>query len=312
MAINPSSALRKTMRSGQYLSFVQAFLNSLKELNTENNLLQETITKFEKAVGEVDNYLRVSTKSAMTINVTEADMVRDRLYLLLKNSVETWTKLSTLSTSSHEAMPFVAERIDAARPLEDIIALYKVDVYGQMDDESAKLQSVIQDMRRDASESVTKLVLTDLLTQLETANNAVIKGLAERAKERGAKAVGALKEARLACDEAYLGVEQVVNALLVLMPDEKLKELAATQNAEISRLERAQTSHETDKEKNPSTDQPKPEDGNQPTGENKPAGEDKPAGDDKPAEGNKPGSGDKPTGSDGHGNGLVTDVQPEK
>lgn len=312
MAINPSSALRKTMRSGQYLSFVQAFLNSLRVLNTENDLLQEAITKFEKAVGEVDNYLRVSTKSTMTINVTEADMVRDRLYLLLKNSVETWTKLSALSTCSHEAMPFVAERVDAARPLGGIIALYKVDVYGQMDDESAKLQSVIQDMRRDASESVTKLALTDLLTQLETANNAVIKGLAERAKERGAKAAGALKEARLACDEAYLGVEQVVNALLVLMPDEQLKELAATQNAEISRLERAQTSHETDKEKKPSTDQPKPEDGNQPVGENKPAGEDKPAGGDKPTEGNKPGSGDKPTGSDGHGNGLVTDVQPEK
>lgn len=243
----------------------------------------------------------------MTINVTEADAVRDRLYSLLKSVVVGWATMPALSGSSAQLLPFVSEYAEAARPLADVIALYNLQTNTQLDDESGKLQSILRDMRRDGAESITKLQLTELLTQLETANKAVIEGINQRAEERGAKVAGALKAARLTCDEAYLKLEQVINALSVLMPSEPLTAFIRTQNDEIDRLDRALASGNKDEEeKNPTEGKPgegKPGEGSSDQPADQPA--DKPTPDQPAPDKDQPSGGDSQTG-------VVTPVQPEK
>ena len=307
MTLKPSAEIRIRLRSAQYLMYMQTFLARAKKLETENTLFTDGLKAFEAAVAEVDASVRIATKSKMTINVTEADAVRDRLYSLLKSVVVGWATMPALSGSSAQLLPFVSEYAEAARPLADVIALYNLQTNTQLDDESGKLQSILRDMRRDGAESITKLQLTELLTQLETANKAVIEGINQRAEERGAKVAGALKAARLTCDEAYLKLEQVVNALSVLMPSEPLTAFIRTQNDEIDRLDRALTSGNKDEEeKNPTEGKPgegKPGEGSSDQPADQPA--DKPAPDQPAPDKDQPSGGDSQTG-------VVTPVQPEK
>lgn len=307
MTLKPSAEIRIRLRSAQYLMYMQTFLARAKKLETENTLFTDGLKAFEAAVAEVDASVRIATKSKMTINVTEADAVRDRLYSLLKSVVVGWATMPALSGSSAQLLPFVSEYAEAARPLADVIALYNLQTNTQLDDESGKLQSILRDMRRDGAESITKLQLTELLTQLETANKAVIEGINQRAEERGAKVAGALKAARLTCDEAYLKLEQVINALSVLMPSEPLTAFIRTQNDEIDRLDRALASGNKDEEeKNPTEGKPgegKPGEGSSDQPADQPA--DKPAPDQPAPDKDQPSGGDSQTG-------VVTPVQPEK
>lgn len=307
MVLKPSADIRKNLRSAQYLMYMQTFLARAKKLETENTLFTDGLKAFEAAVAEVDASVRIATKSKMTINVTEADAVRDRLYSLLKSVVVGWATMPALSGSSAQLLPFVSEYAEAARPLADVIALYNLQTNTQLDDESGKLQSILRDMRRDGAESITKLQLTELLTQLETANKAVIEGINQRAEERGAKVAGALKAARLTCDEAYLKLEQVINALSVLMPSEPLTAFIRTQNDEIDRLDRALASGNKDEEeKNPTEGKPgegKPGEGSSDQPADQPA--DQPTPDQPAPDKDQPSGGDSQTG-------VVTPVQPEK
>lgn len=307
MTLKPSAEIRIRLRSAQYLMYMQTFLARAKKLETENTLFTDGLKAFEAAVAEVDASVRIATKSKMTINVTEADAVRDRLYSLLKSVVVGWASMPALSGSSAQLLPFVSEYAEAARPLADVIALYNLQTNTQLDDESGKLQSILRDMRRDGAESIMKLQLTELLTQLETANKAVIEGINQRAEERGAKVAGALKAARLTCDEAYLKLEQVINALSVLMPSEPLTAFIRTQNDEIDRLDRALASGNKDEEeKNPTEGKPgegKPGEGSSDQPADQPA--DKPAPDQPAPDKDQPSGGDSQTG-------VVTPVQPEK
>lgn len=307
MTLKPSAEIRRVLRSAQYLMYMQTFLARAKKLETENTLFTDGLKAFEAAVAEVDASVRIATKSKMTINVTEADAVRDRLYSLLKSVVVGWATMPALSGSSAQLLPFVSEYAEAARPLADVIALYNLQTNTQLDDESGKLQSILRDMRRDGAESITKLQLTELLTQLETANKAVIEGINQRAEERGAKVAGVLKAARLTCDEAYLKLEQVINALSVLMPSEPLTAFIRTQNDEIDRLDRALASGNKDEEeKNPTEGKPgegKPGEGSSDQPADQPA--DKPAPDQPAPDKDQPSGGDSQTG-------VVTPVQPEK
>ena len=312
MVLKPSADIRKNLRSAQYLMYMQTFLARAKKLETENTLFTDGLKAFEAAVAEVDASVRIATKSKMTINVTEADAVRDRLYSLLKSVVVGWATMPALSGSSAQLLPFVSEYAEAARPLADVIALYNLQTNTQLDDESGKLQSILRDMRRDGAESITKWQLTELLTQLETANKAVIEGINQRAEERGAKVAGALKAARLTCDEAYLKIEQVINALSVLMPSEPLTAFIRTQNDEIDRLDRALASGNKDEEeKNPTEGKP----GEGKPGEGKPGegSSDQPADQpaDKPTPDQPAPDKDQPSGGDSQ-TGVVTPVQPEK
>lgn len=287
--------------------YMQTFLARAKKLETENTLFTDGLKAFEAAVAEVDASVRIATKSKMTINVTEADAVRDRLYSLLKSVVVGWATMPALSGSSAQLLPFVSEYAEAARPLADVIALYNLQTNTQLDDESGKLQSILRDMRRDGAASITKLQQTELLSQLETANKAVIEGINQRAEERGAKVAGALKAARLTCDEAYLKLEQVINALSVLMPSEPLTAFIRTQNDEIDRLDRALASGNKDEEeKNPTEGKPgegKPGEGSSDQPADQPA--DKPTPDQPAPDKDQPSGGDSQTG-------VVTPVQPEK
>lgn len=307
MTLKPSAEIRIRLRSAQYLMYMQTFLARAKKLETENTLFTDGLKAFEAAVAEVDASVRIATKSKMTINVTEADAVRDRLYSLLKSVVVGWATMPALSGSSAQLLPFVSEYAEAARPLADVIALYNLQTNTQLDDESGKLQSILRDMRRDGAESITKLQLTELLTQLETANKAVIEGINQRAEERGAKVAGVLKAARLTCDEAYLKLEQVINALSVLMPSEPLTAFIRTQNDEIDRLDRALASGNKDEEeKNPTEGKPgegKPGEGSSDQPADQPA--DKPTPDQPAPDKDQPSGGDSQTG-------VVTPVQPEK
>lgn len=307
MTLKPSAEIRRVLRSAQYLMYMQTFLARAKKLETENTLFTDGLKAFEAAVVEVDASVRIATKSKMTINVTEADAVRDRLYSLLKSVVVGWATMPALSGSSAQLLPFVSEYAEAARPLADVIALYNLQTNTQLDDESGKLQSILRDMRRDGAESITKLQLTELLSQLETANKAVIEGINQRAEERGAKVAGALKAARLTCDEAYLKLEQVINALSVLMPSEPLTAFIRTQNDEIDRLDRALASGNKDEEeKNPTEGKPgegKPGEGSSDQPADQPA--DKPTPDQPAPDKDQPSGGDSQTG-------VVTPVQPEK
>lgn len=307
MTLKPSAEIRIRLRSAQYLMYMQTFLARAKKLETENTLFTDGLKAFEAAVAEVDASVRIATKSKMTINVTEADAVRDRLYSLLKSVVVGWATMPALSGSSAQLLPFVSEYAEAARPLADVIALYNLQTNTQLDDESGKLQSILRDMRRDGAESITKLQLTELLSQLETANKAVIEGINQRAEERGAKVAGALKVARLICDEAYLKLEQVINALSVLMPSEPLTAFIRTQNDEIDRLDRALASGNKDEEeKNPTEGKPgegKPGEGSSDQPADQPA--DKPTPDQPAPDKDQSSGGDSQTG-------VVTPVQPEK
>ena len=132
----------------------------------------------------------------------------------------------------------IADMAQAAKVLAQHIKDYKINTADQLDKETGLLVNFISDLEGKYSAQVTTLGLTAFVTNMKEANERVRTLTLQRTNERMGLEVGALKNARVATDNAYRALVKMVNALALVYGEEDYTSFIDYVNTEVTHYKR--------------------------------------------------------------------------
>lgn len=211
-----------SLPNGAHFNFMEEVHLALNADEAARTRLAQLFTDFAAALATEDQALKVSQKSLLTDNITQADTDRDRLLSLLKSLVKTW--------KDHPDEAIAAD----ARILAQSLADYGINPSMQLDKESGLLTNLIDDWQTKLKTHVEALHLADTVTKLKEKNELVKSLVAQRADEYTQRYTHNLRAARLATDNAYRALVRRINAYQEIGADEVFEAFAAHINMRIT------------------------------------------------------------------------------
>ena len=205
----------KYLRMAGFVEYVQQvlklftdFRNSGEEGQSQLPVKVEPVyTSYKDSVTAVDDAYKLSRASDYTQKIADEDDRRDNLYKQLVSLLKMFKRFG-----------YDTEKKAAADYLWNIVKKYGVDVNENYSEESSKLQQMLQELHADtqAGQHLTLLGLESLVTQLNTANEAVRTLMGQRNDERMQIGKAALATAREEADQAYYDLILSLNASAVM------------------------------------------------------------------------------------------------
>lgn len=187
---------------------------------TSVTFLTTGVDTHRAAVEGLDSALKVSTTVPSAKWVMEADAARDFAYSGLYNYVKAMTAHPDASIAA------AAEK-----------ALAILDKYGNPTakpqlEESGILHNLLQELKaaKEAGD-FTGLDIEPWLTRLQNAETSFLNATDAKVQEEAAREVGLSKQARLAADDAYRKLVDIVNMLAAMHGDEKFATFIGNVNA---------------------------------------------------------------------------------
>ncbi|MFZ4548865.1 MAG: DUF6261 family protein, partial [Bacteroidales bacterium] len=142
--------------------------------------------------------------SMLTDDIAEADDLRDNTFIGLCDAIK--------SAGRH----FRPEVQQAASRLQVIIGNHSNLIRKSYDEETAAINSLINDFNTVGAADVAIIGLTDWVNELQANNNAFDDLKKGRYTEEAGKTQLQMKEVRLQLDEAYHAIVNRINALIVV------------------------------------------------------------------------------------------------
>lgn len=214
------------MNNGAHFTFMSDVLARALADEAVMAKAEALVNALKTAVAAEDDALKLSQKNMLTDDIAKADSDRDSLYYAYKQAVE-----STLGVSV-EALQ------GAAKVLAQHIKDYRIDPKAELHQETGLLVNFIADLEGKYQTQVATLGLTAIVAALKEANERVRSYTLQRTEDRMAQQVGAMKAARLACDDAYRKLVQMVNALAVVFGEADYAKFIDYMNTEITQYKR--------------------------------------------------------------------------
>ena len=286
----------KVLRVAGFVEFVQQVAKLVKDFRDSGEEGQSQLptkvepvyTSFKDSVTAVDDAYKLSRASDYTQKIADEDDRRDNLFRQLVNLLKMYRRFG-----------YDTEKKD----LWNIVKKYNVDPVENYSEESSKLQQMLQELHADtqAGQHLTLLGLESLITQLNTANEAVRTLMGQRNDERMQIGKAALATAREEADQAYRALILSLNASAVMDDDAHRFDALISQVNELIKYYRLYVvpkGGKKDEEGGSSTGNNNGGDNPTPNPQPNPGG-DNPGGDD--SGGNTPGGnpgGDNPGGND--------------
>ena len=290
----------KVLRVAGFVEFVQQVAKLVKDFRDSGEEGQSQLptkvepvyTSFKDSVTAVDDAYKLSRASDYTQKIADEDDRRDNLFRQLVNLLKMYRRFG-----------YDTEKKAAADYLWNIVKKYNVDPVENYSEESSKLQQMLQELHADtqAGQHLTLLGLESLITQLNTANEAVRTLMGQRNDERMQIGKAALATAREEADQAYRALILSLNASAVMDDDAHRFDALISQVNELIKYYRLYVvpkGGKKDEEGGSSTGNNNGGDNPTPNPQPNPGG-DNPGGDD--SGGNTPGGnpgGDNPGGND--------------
>ena len=208
----------KVLRMAGFVEFVQQVAKLVKDFRDSGEEGQSQLptkvepvyTSFKDSVTAVDDAYKLSRASDFTQKIADEDDRRDNLFRQLVNLLKMYRRFG-----------YDTEKKEAADYLWNIVKKYNVDPVENYSEESSKLQQMLQELHADtqAGQHLTLLGLESLITQLNTANEAVRTLMGQRNDERMQIGKAALVTAREEADQAYRDLILSLNASAVMDDD---------------------------------------------------------------------------------------------
>ena len=290
----------KVLRVAGFVEFVQQVAKLVKDFRDSGEegvsqlptKVEPVYTSFKDSVTAVDDAYKLSRASDYTQKIADDDDRRDNLFRQLVNLLKMYRRFG-----------YDTEKKAAADYLWNIVKKYNVDPVENYSEESSKLQQMLQELHADtqAGQHLTLLGLDSLITQLNTANEAVRTLMGQRNDERMQIGKAALATAREEADQAYRALILSLNASAVMDDDAHRFDALISQVNELIKYYRLYVvpkGGKKDEEGGSSTGNNNGGDNPTPNPQPNPGG-DNPGGDD--SGGNTPGGnpgGDNPGGDD--------------
>ena len=242
----------EAMNNGAHYMFMYRVSTRASEIEIIGQKMPDYLSSLQAAVVAEDKCLVLSQKSLLSDKLKEADKLRDQYYRSLKKAV-----------NSSEGIPVPAIQ-EAAIILSQLIKDYRIDPKMQLDKETGLLMNLLDDLMGKNKTQVEALGLLPLVEELKKANDEVIEVTTQRMDESLKTAVGALKTARTATDEAYRDLVKMINAYALVEGDTAYAGFIDYLNAEIVHYKREvlnqkATSSTTPTPEEPSEPEPEPE-----------------------------------------------------
>lgn len=199
----------KEQKNVRHLSWLKRFLQRvltmiINELESDcPQKISDGYQALNTAVAHEDEVYLVSQKSDLTPVIEEWDSKRDNTYVGIRTMAEA---LSRIGTDAQKA---------AASRVLDRCTQHRIDVNDRYEDEGEKIAQLCQDLQGALASDVETLGLTAQVAQLKQENDQTEHYLELRQQERAAVTPQAMKQARLASDEAYEELTAVINAYAV-------------------------------------------------------------------------------------------------
>ena len=208
----------KVLRMAGFVEFVQQVTKLVKDFRDSGEEGQSQLptkvepvyTSFKDSVTAVDDAYKLSRASDYTQKIADEDDRRDNLFRQLVNLLKMYRRFG-----------YDTEKKEAADYLWNIVKKYNVDPVENYSEESSKLQQMLQELHADtqAGQHLTLLGMESLITQLNTANEAVRTLMGQRNDERMQIGKAALATAREEADQAYRALILSLNASAVMDDD---------------------------------------------------------------------------------------------
>lgn len=217
---------KNRLKNATHLEFAQSVLYRVMKIEIGERLTTEFVKRYEAfkaAVETEDRDFRQPVSSALTRQIADADLKRDRAWSTFKAVVEAF------AGGQYGAQSAAADR------LMPIVRTYKIDTAAQYDQETGMITQFAQEALRHES-SIGALALEQVFDDLRTNNNLVRMLLAERDDERSLQLPGIIKADRVQTDLAYDALVTWINAVAIVEDNAQLDNVIAKINAYINRL----------------------------------------------------------------------------
>ena len=167
-------------------------------------LLSQAIAQHAAATTHEDDCYLIITKSELTPEIAELDKQRDTKWVGVKSMAEALKRIGS------------AEQQQIATQFQDLCAHYKVDTSERYDDQTTKLDQLLQVLKTEEwTPRIAALGLTATIADLDSINQQLKHLIEQRNNDLATITPQAMVLARQATDEAYQLATGVLNAFAI-------------------------------------------------------------------------------------------------
>ena len=166
--------------------------------------LTAAVNGFKSALSTFDDALKDSAGLSSAAAATEADNLRDAAWRGANAYAKAMTAHPTEAASS------------AAAEVKSLFDKYGDPTSLSQTEESGVLHNLIQDLKALDGSKLTAAAFSPWLTNMETCEGNFLAASQVRTEEAASRVTGIVKQSRLAADEAYRSLVEMVNALCLV------------------------------------------------------------------------------------------------
>ena len=213
-----------SLRNAEHLQFQTEFKTEVEKKTATALGIDTQFANYLLKYKEEDEALVYIRKSSQTDLLNEADSYRDRIFRGL------------CDTNRAALNHFIPEKAEAARKLNIVFDTYGNITVEAYDEETAKINSLIKELRENHANEINLLALTEWVDELENANNKFVDIKNERYTEESSKTSLRMKKVRTEIDAQYKELVNRINAQILLNGDTNYKDFVTALNQRIENV----------------------------------------------------------------------------
>ena len=213
-----------SLRNAEHLQFQTEFKTEVEKKTATALGIDTQFANYLLKYKEEDEALVYIRKSSQTDLLNEADSYRDRIFRGL------------CDTNRAALNHFIPEKAEAARKLNIVFDTYGNITVEAYDEETAKINSLIKELRENHANEINLLALTEWVDELENANNKFVDIKNERYTEESSKTSLRMKKVRTEIDAQYKEMANRINAQILLNGDTNYIDFVTALNQRIENV----------------------------------------------------------------------------
>ena len=213
-----------SLRNAEHLQFQTEFKTEVEKKTPTALGIDTQFANYLLKYKEEDEALVYIRKSSQTDLLNEADSYRDRIFRGL------------CDTDRAALNHFKPEKAEAARKVNIVFDTYGNITVEAYDEETAKINSLIKELRDNHANDLDLLALNEWVDELENANNKFVDIKNERYTEESSKTSLRMKKVRTEIDAQYKEIVNRINAQILLNGDTNYIDFVTALNQRIENV----------------------------------------------------------------------------
>jgi len=213
----------KSMRNDAHFQFFSDFRDAVTKVGAATLKIKPQFDEWLALFEKEDEALKKISKSALTQQIQDADKLRDDTFLGMVEITGAYLRHCDKALS------------EAARRLKIVFDTYGNIAKKPIKEQTAATVNILQELQGKYAADCATVKISDWVSLLATQNDALNKLVSDRIDETVAKTDVVLREARLAGDEAFKKICDIVNVYILLEGAANYEVFVKTLNAIIAK-----------------------------------------------------------------------------